>query len=82
MPRANRGVLRLPLKAAQSGAAAFLLRDLDRSVQAGRGLFTLLMCGACQAVRRSGLGLKPIEVAVHANLLEPYLQWGLPAGRL
>jgi hypothetical protein len=39
------------------------------------GLFTLLMCGACQAVRRSGPGLLPIEVVLHANLLEPYLQW-------
>jgi hypothetical protein len=36
------------------------------------------MCGACQAVRRSGPGLKPIEVVVHANLLEPYLQWACP----
>jgi hypothetical protein len=56
----------------------FLLRDLDRSVQGGRGLFTLLMCAGCQAVRRSGPGLWPLEVVVHANLLEPYLQWACP----
>jgi hypothetical protein len=42
------------------------------------GLFTLLMCGTYQAVRRSGPGLKPIQVVVHANLLEPYLQWACP----
>jgi hypothetical protein len=42
------------------------------------GLFTLLMCAACQAVRRSGPGLQPVEVVVHANLLEPYLQWACP----
>jgi hypothetical protein len=42
------------------------------------GLFTLLMCGACQAVRRSGPGLQPREVVVHANVLEPYLQWACP----
>ena len=42
------------------------------------GLFTLLMCGACQAVRRSGPGLKPVEVVVHANVLEPFLQWACP----
>jgi hypothetical protein len=55
----------------------FLLRDLDRSVPGGRGLFPLLMCAACRAVR-SGPAPEPDELIVHANLREPYLQWACP----
>jgi hypothetical protein len=41
------------------------------------GLFTLLMCGACQAVR-SAPAPQPAELVVHANMREPYLQWACP----
>jgi hypothetical protein len=41
------------------------------------GLFPLLMCEACRAVR-SGPAPEPDELVVHPNPREPYLQWGCP----
>jgi hypothetical protein len=41
------------------------------------GLFPLLMCAACRAVR-SGPAPEPDELIVHANLREPYLRWACP----
>jgi hypothetical protein len=41
------------------------------------GLFTVLMCAGCQALR-SGPPPEPTEFSVHANLREPYLQWACP----
>jgi hypothetical protein len=35
------------------------------------------MCDACRAAR-SGPAPEPDELIVHANLREPYLQWGCP----
>jgi hypothetical protein len=35
------------------------------------------MCGACRAAR-PGPAPEPEELIVHANLREPYLQWGCP----
>jgi hypothetical protein len=64
----------LPFDLVDLALAVSLAAGLER--QQLRILGQLLQPG--QAVRRSGPGLTPLEVVVHANLLEPYLQWACP----
>jgi hypothetical protein len=53
---------------AQSGAALFFLRDLDRATPAGRGRFTVLMCASCQAARQASSA----ELLAHYDPGESY----------
>ena len=48
--------------------ALFFLRDLDWAIPAGRGRFTVFMCGSCQAARQAGSA----ELLAHYDLGESY----------
>jgi hypothetical protein len=53
-------------------AALLVLRLVGRALPGGRGLFTVLMCAACQAARRG----PPPELLADHDPGQPWLQWG------
>jgi hypothetical protein len=58
----------------RSGAALLVLRDLAGPFREVEGLFTVLMCVSCRAVRSGDLG----EVLAYHDPGQPWLQWGCP----